>query len=689
MRILYIFSLVLITNYVAGQNEWQKVYTPEGGTVYALTESPAGYLFADVGGSGLYRSADNGNNWEIAFPARLSLTYNNRTVVTSDGLLFTASDSVLYRSADNGTTWEEILAVDGSEISGTAIGGGDILYTISGFYSSFLTGELTLHISEDYGETWVHKPIEVVTDYTTAELFINSQGLLFMSTSDTLYRSADQGNTWEHTGAGRVWRWIITPADEIVAGYRYDDGLYVSDDNGDTWTSIYKAPDIVPLNSDSEGYIYAEFSGELIRISPDGVEWAELTQRLPASTVHSVLVSSDHEIFIGTDNLFKSSDGGVTWAKSDHGISDKAYSYVNTSPDGALYIYSDSLYVTLDGLTYRTVKDANNRYNHFSRAWVHPDGDIFMYGSNGYLTDVLFRSPDNGETFEEIYLNGKNLIISSQGSLLLHTYNGLLRSTDKGASWEMTMNNHNGYTVASPAGPIYVYDYPSLYRSDDDGQTMELVNENFSLDWIMAINSQGQLFATDQGESLYLSTDSGVSWQFRSAFPPEINNIMKMVCDTNDNMYIIGSYKGIYRSVDYGLSWQLFNEGLQEYEIMDVNDLHLSADGTLYIAYGGGIWKRSAVTSPAYFAKNKPEEPGNGQSALEVYPNPATDKITITNRNPAEIIRLYDLQGKIIDELQPGSQTTMQVSVAGYKPGFYILEGKESGAKGKLVVKDL
>ncbi len=170
-----------------------------------------------------------------------------------------------------------------------------------------------------------------------------------------------------------------------------------------------------------------------------------------------------------------------------------------------------------------------------------------------------------------------------------------------------------------------------------------------------------------------------------------------MVIDAYNNLYVIAMHNGIFRSVDGGLTWQPYNEGAPEGDILNVYDIHVSPDSVIYAAFPGGIWKRSIED-----LKKNGEIAQLKTNQLEVFPNPVVveGNITIrlsdtepgsisskpgTNTSQTEILRIYDIKGRATDELPVVSGET-QISLSGYKPGVYMIKGLKSGAEGRIVV---
>lgn len=82
-------------------------------------------------------------------------------------------------------------------------------------------------------------------------------------------------------------------------------------------------------------------------------------------------------------------------------------------------------------------------------------------------------------------------------------------------------------------------------------------------------------------------------------------------------------------------------------------------------------------------------EKSNGE--LQVYPNPATDIVNISENPENEIVMLqvFDLAGKCIYKAKPAGGNSISIDVSGFQRGVYFvkLNGKESVKTGKLIVQ--
>jgi len=73
---------------------------------------------------------------------------------------------------------------------------------------------------------------------------------------------------------------------------------------------------------------------------------------------------------------------------------------------------------------------------------------------------------------------------------------------------------------------------------------------------------------------------------------------------------------------------------------------------------------------------------------LEVYPNPAKTYFTLRLPHSAdhEQIKIYDVSGKVVKELESSGNRELRVSLDGINPGVYFVRVGNEMVKEKLVV---
>ena len=252
-------------------------------------------LWAGVEGSGLWRSRDGGGSWElmvnglntwdisgIAPAEHLHYSVGRMAVPTDDGI---------YISDDGGATWNP-AGLQGQRITDVAIhwsdpdcmwagtasdgvlrttNGGDIWLGASGLpsalyadielcegpgglrvlvsFQEMLGAPGAVHYSDDGGASFTAGTgLESSEDQPALSVRLASPdcgerpggsrlgGIAYCATEQGIYRSVDDGETWEHAGNlwSRAWSVLGSITSDVYAG-RQGAGVYRSTNEGDYW----------------------------------------------------------------------------------------------------------------------------------------------------------------------------------------------------------------------------------------------------------------------------------------------------------------------------------------------------------------------------------------------------------------------------------------------------------------------
>lgn len=262
-------------------------------------------MTSDTSNCGVYFSADDGLTWE----RRLNGLADKRVscVAYTAGTVYAATPSGIYRSTDEGATWSaystglegNILAVNTDETdvyagSGTSgafhINEGDLAWEKrNDGLKVYLTTESmvfdkddALHILDyntgtySYNESGIsqHQVNGMGQTLSGRHMIKDAAGNLYVTVLNDIYRSADNGHTWESKKSGlpffdeRKFDFLgIGHSDNVLylwVGYHNfgeDLGmhLYASENGGDSWHNIFD----FPLAAVSE------YSYQNMAVSPD------------------------------------------------------------------------------------------------------------------------------------------------------------------------------------------------------------------------------------------------------------------------------------------------------------------------------------------------------------------------------------------------------------------------------------
>ncbi len=99
--------------------------------------------------------------------------------------------------------------------------------------------------------------------------------------------------------------------------------------------------------------------------------------------------------------------------------------------------------------------------------------------------------------------------------------------------------------------------------------------------------------------------------------------------------------------------------------------------GTLNYLYGADSMIFHSLTNPVWIKINNILEDNDpAGSNIQISPNPATTEINVTgNISELESIKVYDLQGKLLESIKPGNHNnSIKISTVNYIRGVYIIK---------------
>ena len=136
-----------------------------------------------------------------------------------------------------------------------------------------------------------------------------------------IFKSQDEGESWTQVyKMPTVLSILVDPKDSatIYAGHEME-GVLKSTDGGKTWEQTLSAHFIYEMLIDRTGNVFAASAGGLFRTSDQGENWEKISNDFLLSLVahpteDSVLYGTSAKNSAGTEQLLKSNDGGHTWS---------------------------------------------------------------------------------------------------------------------------------------------------------------------------------------------------------------------------------------------------------------------------------------------------------------------------------------------------------------------------------------
>lgn len=263
----YVFGITANSNndVFASNNRGQLYCQNYGGTAWVLKKSvglnhisfikvnPTNEIFlgyySTLGsfGSSVLSSDDFGENWSTIYNSQ----HNCNNLTMFNDTLYIARQGGVVTSSNNGQDWQ-LLNNDIENMN--------VMDFVRNHKSgSFFIGTWTDGVfkSIDNGAIWQNNGFETGSIFP---LLSTSNGYVFACTGIGLYRTMDDGITWDKLVNGvpevDILSIASTSDDYLLAGTR-DNGLFLSLDNGDEWYNIGLAGiEILSLYTDSEDNVY-------------------------------------------------------------------------------------------------------------------------------------------------------------------------------------------------------------------------------------------------------------------------------------------------------------------------------------------------------------------------------------------------------------------------------------------------
>lgn len=551
--LILLFGFFLLLQPGDSSAQWLRTSGPHGGTVTSIAYlSP--YLYASTY-SGLFRSDDNGMNWEPIYGLP-----DNRLigVVAKGGRLFICSFNLgIYVTIDQCLSWEKAAA----EIPVT-VGTGQyqkFFATDNYIYCSTIGGQnVDVYRSSDNGITWPTFYAGTVTNLVQYGDTIMLHG---GSTGNQNLRSVDNGLTWSNlslTGGEYIFgrfnnMWIALKHNNTP-------NYYYSTDGGNTFTagtgpqpSIYDPVGMFNVGNK----LYA--IGTALYETSNGINWSMVNWSLlpPGSGDLYFGYVNGTDFWVGNSyNLTYSGDGGISYEERCKGIA---------IGDASV----DILYNPGDSLVYLT----RNKYE-----------------------GVLTRTADHGNNWNEFASglgaggNNSKFIMNIGATYFASTDSGFYKSDNYGANWyEITNTNglpNDGMLYMTKGNTeLYAGFFSSgVYKSQDGGNTWLPANNGINTSKVVKLVwNQNKLFAGIYGAmGLCVSADSGATWTSLTGN----SNIKNFNVIEDSIITYIPSGSQVIQSTDYGNTWDTLNVG----GVCSSGKVEM-LDTVFYVACNfGGVW---------------------------------------------------------------------------------------------------
>jgi photosystem II stability/assembly factor-like uncharacterized protein len=669
-------------------------------------------------GIGVLKTTNGGVTWTKS----LDWSYNSQRGVwkllfnpRNRNVIYAATSEGVWKTNNAGLNWFQVLthqmAVD-IEINPADT---SVLYVSIGNLTNYVpNANVGIYKTTNSGNSWTKLTNGLPANWTgktMIALYPRNPNRIIASiandfSSQGMYLSTDAGSSWSLLSG--------TTSNYLGSQGWFTNPLHIKDDDSslvivggvDLYRSTTGGSNIVKVSDWSLWLI-----GQVV--PPGGVEGSS---PMYAHADHHDIVSNYRDynkLYIATDGgLFRSNNFGTSYFGCNGGYQTTQFynGFVNSLTDTnfALGGLQDNATARYEGTNswrkvfggdgfWCAINPLNNSIAYISYTY----GSIYR-SNDGAVNNFSSVAPPGAGSSSSYCFSAPYIICRSNPQVMYAAGLNLYRSTTGGGSWvNLGSLGYKGLSIdasSTSTDTVYIgtasqigggqsakiFRFASGTLTDVSGGQ---IPNRYVTDIFVDPNNSRNVYATFGGFGtghVYRTTNAGQNWTDISSSLPDVPHHAVCIDPLYPQNIYVGNDLGVYVSVNGGLTWNEYRNGMPYAVVMD---LKISEPNrTLRAAtHGNGVYSRKLVQSPIGISNQSSGIPKQ-YSLKQNYPNPFNPSTKIGFDLPAETnvrLSVFDVSGRLVAVLVnsylKAGRYEINFKSEGYPSGVYFYRLETDG----------
>jgi len=263
----------------------------------------------------------------------------------------------------------------------------------------------------------------------------------------------------------------------------------------------------------------------------------------------------------------------------------------------------------------------NGPYGGSPRKIIEAGGFLLAIATN----NGVLKSTNGGASWTSSNTGLTNLNIiditkdAVSGKLYAVAYSQLFTSTDNGATWTLTANSGfvNGIFIRKTTSFLYIVGNGTIYRSSNDGTSWGAVNTFTGYPRDFEVNASGHFFIVSDGNGIYRSTNNGLNLDLLAGGAGLTDLNLYSMTISGTTLYVL-SYSGPFKSTNNGTTWASTKTTITDCCFGWGTIIEKDPLGNIYAFNGSKVWK-TTNTGTSWTSFNSPILSGQSGELVSVY----------------------------------------------------------------------